>query len=102
MQEIIERNYWWPRLGNQAAKYVKECEACQRTRKHRYQQGKLNPHKIAEGPWQIISMDLIGLLPVSNGHNTIQVWVDTFTKQLHCEATSMDLTSEGVAHLMRD
>ena len=101
-QEMVERNYWWPRLGNQVAKYVKECEACQRTRVHRYQQGKLNPHKIAEGPWQIISMDLIGPLPVSNGFNAIQVWVDTFTKMIHAEPTNMELTSEGVARLTRD
>jgi hypothetical protein len=31
MQEMIERNYWWPRIGNQVSKYVKSCEACQRT-----------------------------------------------------------------------
>ena len=101
-QEMIERNYWWPRLGNRVAKYIKECEACQRTRVHRYKQGKLNPHKITEGPWQIISMDLIGPLPVSNGFNAIQVWVDTFTKQLHAEPTNMELASEGVARLTRD
>ena len=30
-QEIIERNYWWPRLGNQVTEYIQRCEACQRT-----------------------------------------------------------------------
>jgi hypothetical protein len=101
-QEIIERNYWWPRLSNQVSKYIKACETCQRTTVHRYKQGKLNPHQIATGPWQIISMDLIGLLPESNGFNAIQVWVDTFTKMLHCEATNMEVMSEGVARLTRD
>jgi hypothetical protein len=67
-----------------------------------HQQGKLNPHKIAEGHWQIISMDLIGPLPVSNSYNVIQVWVDTFTKMIHAEPTNMDLSSEGVARFTRD
>ena len=101
-QEMVERNYWWPRLGNQVSKYVKSCEACQRTKVHRYQQGQLNPHKIAEGPWQIISMDLIGPLPISNGFNAIQVWVDTFSKMIHAEPTNMEVTSEGVVRLTRD
>jgi hypothetical protein len=67
-----------------------------------HQQRKLNPHKIAEGPWQIISMDLIGPLPVSNGYNAIQVWVDTFTKMIHAEPTNMEISTEGVARLTCD
>jgi hypothetical protein len=102
MQEMIEHNYWWPRLENQVAIYIKKCEACQRTRVHRYKQGKLNPHKIAEGPWQNVCMDLIGLLPVSNSFNAIQVWADTFSKMIHVEPTSMEIMSEGVAQLTRD
>jgi hypothetical protein len=82
-QEMMEHNYWWPQLGNQVAKYIKECEAYQRTHVHQYKQGKLNLHKIAGGPWQIISMDLIRPLPVSNGFNAIQVWVDTFLKMIY-------------------
>jgi hypothetical protein len=101
-QELVERNYWWPRLGNGVSEYIKRCEACQRSRTLRHQQGKLNPHKIAEGPWQIISMDLIGPLPVSNGYNVIQVWVDTFTKMIHAEPTNMEISTEGVTRLTRD
>jgi hypothetical protein len=69
---------------------------------HRYKQGKLNPHKIAEGPWQNVSMDLIGPLPVSNGFNAIQVWADMFSKMIHAEPTNMEITSEGVARLAQD
>jgi hypothetical protein len=39
---------------------------------------------------------------VSNGVNAIQVWVDTFTKMIHAEPTTMQLTSEGVTWLTRD
>jgi hypothetical protein len=90
-QELVERNYWWPRIGNSVSEYIKSCEACQRSRVLRYQQGKLNPHKIAEGPWQIISIDLIGPLPVSNSY-VIQVWVDTFTKMIHADCTQSPRT----------
>jgi len=33
-----------------------------------------------KGPWQKISIDIIGLLPRSNGKDTIVVIVDQFTK----------------------
>jgi hypothetical protein len=81
-QEMIECNYWRLQLGNQVVKYIKECEACQQTCVNQYKQGKLNPHKIAEGP--------------------IQVWVDMFSKMIHVEPTKMELSSKGVARLTRD
>jgi hypothetical protein len=31
-QEIIERNYWWPRMGNQIKEFVRTCEPCQKSK----------------------------------------------------------------------
>jgi len=101
-QEKIERNFFWPRLGNQVRNYVRTCEDCQRTRVKRSRQGLLNPHNIAKEPWEEVSMDLIGPLPESNGFDAIQVWVDTHSKMIHAEPTNMEVTSEGIARLTRD
>jgi hypothetical protein len=101
-QELIERNYWWPRMGNQVKEYVRTCEACQRTRWRRRTPGQLKPHAVPGGPWEVISMDLIGKLPESNGFDAIQVWVDLFTKRIHVEPTHMEMTSEGTARMTRD
>jgi hypothetical protein len=98
-QELIERNYWWPRLGNQVKHFVQTCEPCQRTKIKRYRPGQLHPHEIIENPWEVISMDLISPLPESNGYNAIQVWADTSTKAIHIEPTDMHVTAEGVAKL---
>jgi len=89
-------------MGNQIKNYIRDCELCQRARTLRRTHGHLNPHEIAGGPWEIISMDLIGPLPESNGYDAIQVWVDTFTKRLHAEPVTMGINSEGVAKLTRD
>ena len=35
------------------------------------------------GPWEIISIDLITQLPESNGYNAICVIVDRLTKRAH-------------------
>ena len=101
-QELVERNYWWPRMGNQIKEYVRTCDACQRTRWRRRTHGLLHPHSVPQGPWEVVSMDLIGPLPESNGFTAIQVWVDLFTKRIHVEPVDIRINSEGVARLTRD
>ena len=41
------------------------------------------PNKVPNGPWEIISTDLITQLPESNSYNTICVIVDKLTKRAH-------------------
>lgn len=89
-------------MGNDIKIYVDSCEPCQRTKTRRRKVGQLHPHDIPSQPWEVISMDLIGPLPESQGFNAIQVWVDTKTKSIHAEATVMETSSEGMAKLTRD
>ena len=41
--------------------------------------GPLVPNKVPNGPWEIISTDLITQLPESNGYNAICVIIDRLT-----------------------
>jgi len=45
--------------------------------------GPLVPNKVPNGPWEIISTDLITQLPESNSYNTICVIVDKLTKRAY-------------------
>jgi len=40
-------------------------------------------NKVSNGPWEIISMDLIMQLPESNSYDTICVIVNRLTKRAH-------------------
>ena len=60
------------------------------------------PLDILQGPWQEISIDIIGPLPKSNGIDAIVVIVDRFTKIIHLKATTMNISSEGIARIYRD
>jgi hypothetical protein len=60
----------------------------------------LHPHDIPERPWEIITVDLIGPLPESNGHNAILVIVDRLTKMIKLQPTQVELSSEGFATLL--
>ena len=58
--------------------------------------------EIPEGPWQDISINMIGPLPRSNEMDAILVIVDRFTKMIRLKATTTSLSSEGVAKIYRD
>ena len=58
--------------------------------------------EIPEGPWQDISIDMIGPLPSSNGMDAIVVIVDRFTKMIRLKATITNILLEGIAKVYRD
>ena len=58
--------------------------------------------EIPEGPWQDISIDMIGPLPKSTEMDAILVIVDRFTKMIRLKVTTTNLSSEGVAKIYRD
>ena len=103
MKELIKRTYWWPGLKEDVKRYVQGCVKCQQNKaQHQKRAGELHPLEIPEGPWQDISIDMIGPLPRSNEMDAILVIVDCFTKMIRLKATTTNISSEGVAKIYRD
>ena len=101
--ELVLRNYWWPRLHADVARFVRGCERCQRTKTFPTKPvGKLAPHLVPDRPWQIVSVDLISHLPPSHGYDAIVVIVDRFSKMIRLTPTNAELTSAGMARIFRD
>src|SRR3954469_17224710 len=102
-KELVGHDYWWLRMRTDILKYVEGCDKCQRVNTHRKKASNpLNPNEIPIRPWQIISVDIIGELPESQGFNAIFVIVDCFSKQIHAIPINMSLTAEGYARIFRD
>jgi len=103
MQELIKRTYWWPGLKEDVKKYVQGCVKCQQN-KVQYQKraDKLHLLEIPEGPWQDISINIIGPLPRSNEMDAILVIVDCFTKMIRLKAMTTNISSEEVTKIYRD
>ena len=77
MLELLKRNYWWPGLKEDVKRYVQGCFKCQQNKVlHQKKASELHPLKIPQGPWQEISIDIIGPLPTSNGMYAIVIIVD--------------------------
>ena len=100
MQELIKRTYWWPELKEDVKKYVQGYIKCQQNKmQHQKKAGELHLVEIPEGPWQDISIDMIGPLPRSNEMDAILVIVDRFIKMIRLKVTTTSLSSEGVAKI---
>ena len=79
------------------------CDTCQRTKAyHERKHAPLNPNEILSAPWEIISVNLIGELPMSQGFNTICIIIDHFSKQIHAIPTNTELVSKGMAKIYQD
>ena len=103
MLELIKRTYWWPELKEDIKEYVQGCFKCQQNKvQHQRKAGELHPLEIPKGPWQEMSIDIIGPLPKSNGMNAIVVTIDWFTKMIRLKATTMNILAEGIAKIYRD
>ena len=101
--ELMTRNYWWLGMKEDIQRYIASCNTCQTVKPDRQVKvAPLHPNEIPEGPWQVISVDMMCPLPESKGFNTILVVVDRFTKKSFFLPTNAMITSKGIATLYRD
>ena len=100
MLESIKRTYWWPGLKEDIKKYIQGCFKCQQNKvQHQRKHGELHPLEISQGPWQEISIDVIGPLPKSNRKDAIVVIVDRFTKMIRLKATTTNISLKRTAKI---
>ena len=103
MLELLKRTYWWPGLKEDIKRYIQGCFKCQQNKvQHQRKAGELYPLEIPQGPWQEISIDIIGSLLKSNRMDAIVVIVDWFTKMICLKATTTNISSEGIAKIYKD
>jgi hypothetical protein len=100
---IICRHFWWPNMNEWIAQYVKGCAKCQQG-KNLTKRTKVPLYQIPTPtdtlPFQIVAMDLITQLPISNGYDAILMIVDHRCTRaavfLPCKTT---ITGQEVAKL---
>jgi hypothetical protein len=85
MYQDLKQNFWWTRMRREIAKYVSECDICQRVKaSHLKTAGTLQPLTIPSWKWEDINMDfIVGLPNTSRRHDSIWVIVDRLTKTAH-------------------
>lgn len=98
--KVVAREYFWPGMEADVRQHVKECDTCQRIKARRNNSGLLQPLPPPEGPWEQVTIDfIVGLPKSSQGHDSILVAVDRFTKMAHFIPTTEKVTASGAAEL---
>jgi hypothetical protein len=85
MYHDLRSLYWWTNMKREIAKYVSECDTCQRIKASHFKvAGTLQPLPIPSWKWEDICMDfVVGLPNTSRHHDSIWVIVDRLTKTAH-------------------
>ncbi|WVZ70743.1 hypothetical protein U9M48_019386, partial [Paspalum notatum var. saurae] len=85
MYQDLKQKFWWTRMKREIAKYVSECDVCQRVKAdHLKPTGMLQPLAIPAWKWEDIHMDfIVGLPCTQKGYDSIWVIIDRFTKSAH-------------------
>jgi hypothetical protein len=104
MYQDLKWNFWWTRMRREIAKYVSECDVCQRIKaSHLKTSGMLQPLSIPSWKWENISMDfIVGLSNTSQRHDSIWVIVDRLTKTAHFLPVHTTYTARKYAEIYLD
>jgi Integrase zinc binding domain len=97
--KLVSQLYWWPSMATFVHKYVVGCDTCQRCKPARHPQSTLQPHNVPKGPWQTVGINLIMGLPRIGRYDTIVVYIDHYSKQVHVLPTSSDIDVEGIVDI---
>ena len=96
----ISSTYYWPRISREIKKFVNTCDICQKTKLRRHRpMGLLQPIPIPSQPFEVVSMDFILELPISEGFDNILVIIDKLTKYAIFVPTSTRITEIETARL---
>ncbi|WVZ89277.1 LOW QUALITY PROTEIN: hypothetical protein U9M48_035703 [Paspalum notatum var. saurae] len=85
MYQDLKQKFWWTRMKREIAKYVSECDVCQRVKAdHLKSAGMLQQLAVPSWKWEDIHMDfIVGLPGTQKGYDSIWVIIDRLTKSAH-------------------
>ncbi|WVZ63608.1 hypothetical protein U9M48_013224 [Paspalum notatum var. saurae] len=85
MCQDLKQKFWWTHMKREIAKYVSECDICQRVKAdHLKPAGMLQPLAVPSWKWEDIHMDfIVGLPRTQQGYDSIWVIIDQLTKSAH-------------------
>ena len=95
---------WWPRLVQDVIQQVNQCPVCARV-KPKTQTSSLQPTMVPSYPWQVISVDIVGPLPVTTrGNQYLLTITDIFSKYGEAiplrDATTTNISDAIIEHII--
>lgn len=98
----VRKNYYWPGIYNDVAKYIGQCKACLEHKIPQLKPAGAMYTTQAERPWEVVTVDFVGPFPRSvKGHKNLLVIQDKFTKWVECVAVG-DATAAVLKKAFRE
>ena len=79
-QKLITTRYVWPGINSDVRQWARTCLQCQRSKVHRHTISPLVPFTPPDARFDKIHIDLVGLLPHSQGFSYLLTCIDRFTR----------------------
>lgn len=96
----LKRCCYWPRMQENVSKYIRGCVICSVTKPNNRKFGLYMPLTVPIRPWESVSMDFVGGLPISKrGHDYLFMVVDRFSKMCILIPCKKTVTGQEVANL---
>jgi hypothetical protein len=82
---VVKSQYYWPGMKKKVVDFIVRCLECQKVKvEHRHPAGLLQPLPIPKWKWEVVTMDFITKIPITNKqHDSIMVVVDKLIKAAH-------------------
>ena len=96
----LQRYCYWPRMTESVSKYIKGCVMCSTSKPSNRKLGLYTLVLVPSRPWESISMDFVGGLPMSRkGHDYLYVVVDRFNKMCILMPCVKQVTTKKTTHM---
>jgi hypothetical protein len=96
----LQRYCYWPKMNESVSRYVRGCSLCATSKPSNRKLGLYTPLPVPSRPWESISMDFVGGLPMSKkNHDYLYVVVDRFSKMCILMPCKKQVTAEQMTQM---
>lgn len=78
--KLIGSRYVWPSMNKEIRAWTRTCMACQRSKVHRHTISPFGTFLVPDARFTEVHLDLVGQLPMSDGHQYLLTAIDRFTR----------------------
>ena len=99
----IQRRYYWPKMAEDIAAYVKNCLKCAQRKPYGQSKAPLKPMPAATRVWERIAMDIVGPVETSRNGNRYILVLSDYASRFVMTIPMIDQTAKTVAaHLVNE
>ena len=100
MMAHLHRYCYWPHMVDSVSRFIRGCSLCATSKPSNRKLGLYTPFSVPSRPWESVSMDFFGGLPLSRKqHDYLYVVVDHFSKMCILMPCKKTITAKKTADL---